>query len=293
VRATSSDKRLVPEFTCSARWRPDLTDEYEVNSPSGGFLAAAKCAMSFYSTENYYTRSWSSIGVLHHLGKLGLEEATNIWPTKKLDILLMLGSGLPHLENQKVLALDVESPGQWSHLMSKWVEALMSGWVVEVTPVIFQLNPIISSDFGLDDVCRIAEISRDTDRWLRKRNDTIVEVANHFVAGLFCYTSSPLVAMQLGTISCRLPWDLEARVKLVAHLITVAHHRELFIATCTGASTNIDPIVELKSLCHGQDLIIKVMGVWLGPLGGQGKLDISMADIFRKSDKRYPISGSS
>jgi hypothetical protein len=224
---------------------------------------------------------WPSVDVLHHLGELGLEEARNIWPTKKLDILVMLGSSPPHLKDQKS-APDVDSIDQSSRptLLAK------------ATPVLFQLNSAIGSNFGLEDLSKIAEISRDIDRWLAESNGTIVEVANRLVAGLFFYTSSPLVSVRLGTISCRLPFDLKARMTLVAHLITVVSHRKLFIATYSGTSINvhIDPTSALGSLRLGQDLFIEVKG-WNA--GGRRKLHISMADVFGESDMRYPISGSS
>jgi hypothetical protein len=247
-------------------------------------MRAAEYTMSFYSENR--NQVWSAIDVLHGLIKLGLEEAANIWPTKRLDILVELGSGLPHLDHELMLALDVESPGQWSPSMSKWVGGLLNGQLAKASPVIFQLNLILSRHFGLNGVDSIAEISHDTDRWLGERNDTIVEVANHLVAGLFFFTPAQDPALHLGTISCRLPWDLEARMKLVAHLITVARRCKLF--TTIGSWILIDTLPALEGLRHGQDLVIKVTNAYF-----DGKLDISMADIFRESDKRYPISGCS
>jgi hypothetical protein len=165
------------------------------------------------------------------------------------------------------------------------------------TPTIFQLKPLKSKDRDQTDYLgtNIANIDHLTERWLERRRDTIMVISNHLIAGLFFYDDLllPHAPKRQGKICCRLPWDLDSRGKMVAHLTEVARRNMLFVATCAGVRTEIDALPALKNLCQGQELIIHVDMKNLPAAGEPSRVKITMADIFGRSDKRYPIRGCS
>jgi hypothetical protein len=185
---------------------------------------------------------------------------------------------------------EVELPGLWSPYMTEWVEGLC----FKVTPTIFDLKPLKSDDcdyFGYD----VARIGYLTERWLERQHDTIMVLSNHLIAGLFFYNDLFLTHTlnRQGKICCRLPWDLGSRESMVARLTEVARSDILFVATCAGVQTEIDALPALENLCQGQELIIHVDMKNLPATEEHSRVKITMADIFGKSDKRYPISGCS
>jgi hypothetical protein len=268
----------------SARWRPAEITAYDLHQQdltSASITASAKCALSFYSRSflRFNVDSFfSGVGV-NKLAMLGLQEATGLWPTKNLDIFVVLNSGFPKSER-----------ASWKRDFEDILNTLP-----QTTPTVFRLEPDLRVNSRLDDCERLTQISEDTIMWLAQRREYMVALSNHLIAGLFFYTvsSMPNASNQFGEISCRLPWDLEARETMVTHLINVAHRRSLFSVTKKGARIEIDALPALKQLCRGQNLIIEVDLEDVcadGP--GEIKLSILMADLFGDSDNRYPISGT-
>ena len=249
--------------------------------------------MSFYSISH----RGDDIDVLNCLGKIGLREATTIWPTKKLDILVLLSSGIPDKESA-FLAMNTKTkePQQSGIMRAKDWEVLEPPFPKSAT-ALFRFDPVISQHFQIDDDAGIARISSDTIDWLERRHDYIVAAANQLIAALFYYNSlsQPQATHQFGEISCRLPWDLKERACMVEHLTSVAvrHNGRLFAVTSAGCRAMIDLIPALKRLRRGENFVIRVdIEKVSSTTTKQMKVDISMIDIFGGSNNWYPISGS-
>jgi hypothetical protein len=174
-----------------------------------------------------------------HLGETGTHEAAIFWPSNTLDVLVLLGSNA--LDTTDVSSTGVGVPGQYSSSMFKWVEELSRVQSLEATPTVFELQPLMCPDLRVVDDS-IDLVSRHTVSWLERHHDTILVIANHLTARLFFYDDlfSAPTASQRGEIRCRLPWDLESRGKMVAHL---ARRTVLFVATCEGVQTEIDALL--------------------------------------------------
>jgi hypothetical protein len=225
----------------------------------------ATLALSLYFHVSHFPISFKSSGK-GDLGIIAQQEADEVWPNRKLDIHLKLGTSL------------------------EWRPGTSSEW----RPGTIGLAPGYLKEFAHNDVQRISQISNETTSWLKYHKDVMVRIANHLIAGLFFFTRRPssLSGILAGEISCRLPLHLEERTKLVAHLSQVSEFHCLFVIRCHGKVTKIGAHKVLAQLRHGQNLAIQVNEDIYQIKGSEVEIDVKMTDIFDYSGVEYSISGS-
>jgi hypothetical protein len=225
-------------------------------------------------------------------------EAAAIWPKKRCDILVSLGTGvsvsggksLPNIIQvlKKMVELATDSEDIWS----KFKDHLDR----EAQLRVFRLNPQYSGiGFALDDFEKLDEIEKQTTAWLATQKSEIDLICNRLIAALFFFvqTSRPDSNKLTGDILCRLPVDLGARQRLFEGM-GKEPKAALFVVELIDHNR---PPVEIRAgwLEHtrsGEELRVPFELREL-PVEGQITLQISMRNFRKKSDSRlFPISGS-
>jgi hypothetical protein len=135
-------------------------------------------------------------------------EAKYIWPGKRCDILLSLGTGTsPNhspSENYKPFGVVKAVAGDMTDAQKAWVEFLGGR---SHCHNLFRLNPLYRSAFTLDDVNKLKDIEKQTEEWILTRDEELNNICDRLVAALFFFIPSHKIddAQQVGRIFCRLP----------------------------------------------------------------------------------------
>jgi hypothetical protein len=232
--------------------------------------------------------------------ELGYKEARSVWPQRPLDLLVSLGTGSYNKRSAqppKNLALKVGRLVVEAITNSTQLWEAFQARVREERSRCFRLDPLLSKDFGLADVKSLESISDDAEDWLENQGHELANISNHLIASLFFCTACATQDVSTWTcqIFCRLPNAVEGKAKLVDRLIKVARNRKLSTAKSSSCATfHCDAESVLlgwrRAGSHGPIVIpLSVTGL---PMGGEVKVHINMADIFRDDPTRfYPISG--
>ena len=232
--------------------------------------------------------------------EIGYNEARCVWPERRLDVLVSLGTGSYHKKSAlppKNLALKVGR---------QFVEAITNSaqlWEAFQVRIgkdktrCFRLDPFLTRDFGVADVKNLKNIADDTECWLINQGADLANIGNQLIASLFfCIAGVTTDASTWAcNITCRLSAAVEGKTTLVDHLIDIASKRDLFTAKSSNCATvHCDAENALLDWRHtnSQGPIVVPLTISGLPAEGEVKIYISMADIFRDdSTHRYPVSG--
>jgi len=237
--------------------------------------------------------------------ELALDEACCVWPNRRMDTLVSIGTGASkvfhdnHSQDDRLLkiaetAIDVVSSSQklWAEF-TKHHSSEMGR--------IFRLQPEYETHFPLDAVNKVDIISQEVETWLalHTNRDQIDRISNQLIASLFFFKFSALdrqSGTQSGSIECRLPPGLSERRAMVTALITVARARQLFTVDISGRGGSgahvSGPLLYLEDLFQvpGRELSIPVTIEHL-PLVTRPTIDIKLCHIFGNEVSQYSISG--
>lgn len=169
--------------------------------------AAARCTSA--SVPYFKPLEWQGHTLVDGAFKLNCpvscaySEAQYIWPDKRCDILLSLGTGR---------GIDSPPPpdagGTWRNFVAS----------VSQQGGIFRLDPTYSgAGFALDEFRKLNQIERQVYEWILTQSLLLTEVCGQLIASLFffCPLGPIKDGIQAGEILCRLPTDLTARQNLV------------------------------------------------------------------------------
>ena len=163
-------------------------------------------------------------------------EAKSIWPQKRCDILLSLGTGAtpnrPPPKLRTIIGVATAIAGDIADADKAWDE-FKDGPLQR-----FRLNPgYHGTGFELDDVRQLNEIRTRTEEWVAKV-DEITNICDRLIAALFFFCQSGKMngGVQVGEILCRLPADLQARQKLVGDMLEKEAGLPLFAVKYNGTT---------------------------------------------------------
>lgn len=225
-------------------------------------------------------------------------EAAAIWPEKRRDILVSLGTGMSKSEEKKssnILQVYRKAVQLLTHsedIWSKFKHSLQEDAQLRV----FRLNPeYTGSGFALDDFQKLDEIEKQTKNWLATQNSKITLISNRLIAALFFFVQTSWLENNklTGDILCRLPVDLDARKRLFQEM-GKKPNSTLFEVDIID---QYRPILEIQagSLAHcgiGDELRIPVE-LFDIPDEGQVAIQITMLNFRENADSiQFPISGS-
>lgn len=195
-----------------------------------------------------------------------LSEAESIWPGRRRDVLVSLGTGKPAAREQHSL-YDTLKFGNREVVVDDSAEDLWENFRYRKHPDVFRLNPVHNGvGFALTDFEKHSEMEKQTEAWLAS-DDVDLQltlICDHLIAALFYFHKKELSGNILyGEIRCRLPLDLEARQNLF-HAMQCERDQELFLAelgngysqkiTVAGTFDNFRPKHELRILVALRDL---------------------------------------
>jgi len=232
--------------------------------------------------------------------ELALDEARCVWPNRRMDTLVSIGTGA------SIASHDNHLQGDPLKFAETAVHALSSSqelWA-EFTKHhssemgrIFRLQPEYETHFPLDAVNKVDIISQEVETWLTLHGDQIDRISNQLIASLFFFKISALdrqSCTQSGSIECRLPPGLSERQAMVNALITVARARQLFTVDISGRGGSGEHVSGalryLEDLLPGAELSIPVTIKHL-PRARPSTIDIKLCHIFGNEVSQYSISG--
>jgi hypothetical protein len=233
---------------------------------------------------------------------VALSEAKSIWPEKRCDIMLSLGTGKGTIPGKPSSHASV-----YGRLIKDITESLLNTediWNKFIVAIpqqvgIFRINPVYSgAGYELDDFRQLDKIQREIEGWLDTRDHEIVSVCDQLVSALFYFVPNGLInkGEQTGTILCRLPVDLVARQSLLDGM-RQQEDMNIFSVQFVGIPRDDIPINvlgSLKAVRSGDELRIPVRLRNL-PETGTITIQIQMRSLFggRSSFTRgSQISGS-
>jgi len=145
-------------------------------------------------------------------------EGKCIWPDRRCDVLLSLGTGKSSARHQPSSHHAVRLLKAIAHNISD-SEATWENFAADPPQAqgIFRLNPVYhGTGFELDDVRKLEEIEKQTEAWIAASTMEITLVCDQLIAALFFFhPAGSSDSVQGGEILCRLPVDMEARQKLI------------------------------------------------------------------------------
>ncbi|KAF9455870.1 acyl transferase/acyl hydrolase/lysophospholipase [Collybia nuda] len=233
------------------------------------------------------------------------EEAELIWPNKRRDLLLSLGTGMssdaeaPTTNNiLQVFKHVVEVVTSAEKLWKKFADSQVGDHLGQQG--LFRLNPSWGdAEFVLDDYKRLDELERTTTGWLATIEPEVTPICDWLMAALFFFVSAPPIqnGALTGYIICRLPADESYRQSLVEGML---QERDSNLFAVEFVNKNRDLVFinverDLRDLRKGGELRIPVILKEL-PYIGKIEVQITMHGITGStkvsSELWYPISGS-
>lgn len=229
-------------------------------------------------------------------------EAKSIWPKKRCDTLISLGTGRPSIQklppahNYVRLIKDItEAVTNTEETWDRFAETAQKHGIIRLRPDYKGIG------FELDDFRRLDEIKNQTKAWLESAETNLINIRDQLIAALFFFVPDGPIknGMQMGKILCRLPVDLEARQNLFdemrqeqdMNLFTVEfigrsrYDREINVARSLSAISSGEELeirVELRDLAEAGEIVIQINMRSLG-------IDASGRPWLQRW---YPISGS-
>jgi hypothetical protein len=193
-----------------------------------------------------------------------LSEAESIWPDKRCDIMLSLGTGKATVPNRP-------STHSLVRLMNDITEAVLDtedSWkkFTAATPQkfgIFRINPVYKGmGYELDDFKKLDEIQKQVEGWLDQHDHEITAACDQLIASLFYYVPNGAInnGEQKGTILCRLPVDIAARQSLLDGMRR-QKDTNIFLVQFVGSprlDMPIDVLGSLRAVQIGEELRIPV-----------------------------------
>ena len=185
-------------------------------------------------------------------------EAKSIWPNKRRDILLSLGTGKAtrpkppsyhsyvHLANG-VAGRIVDAEGAWEKFIT----------TNEQKDRMFRLNPIYDGvGFEVDDFQKLDEIETQAEEWMNdvSQNGQLSDICDRLIAALFFFRM--ILAddgVRGGEILCRLPASLLERQNLVHGMLREADSK-LFVVEYNGRSGTIYEDIDVKEALSSLDV---------------------------------------
>jgi len=233
--------------------------------------------------------------------ELALDEAHCVWPNRRMDALVSVGTGASkashanHSQDDHLLKIAKTAVHVVSSSQRLWAE--FTKHHDSQIARIFRLQPEFETHFPLDAVNKVDIISHEVEAWLTLQRDRIDCISNQLIATLFFFKPSALdrqSGTQSGSIECRLPPDLIERRAMVTYLITMARAPQLFTVDISGRDGSGAPVIGvlpcLEDLLPGAELSIPVTIEHL-PLVTRPTIDIKLCHIFGNEVSRYSISG--
>jgi hypothetical protein len=260
--------------------------------------AAARCTSA--AAPHVHTFIWQGRMFLDGSFQLGcpaaaaLSEAQSLWPNKRRDVLVSLGTGIPASREghslhdtvkfgSKEVVVDTSSENMWEIFHSR------------AEPGVFRLSPVYSdAGFSLADFERVSEIEAQTESWLADHDQQLTVICDHLIASLFYFRQKSFANSILeGDIHCRLPVALDSRQNLVRQMRNEID-RGLFVAELrNGYSQKIIVEDSVDDIHPGNELRIPVTLSDLPVIMDEVKIDIKMRNMGSSSAYRWNhISGS-
>lgn len=269
--------------------------------------AAARCtsaALPYFKPLEWQGHMLLDGGFMHNCpAACAYSEAKSIWPDKRCDILLSLGTGIarhPGSAPRKLMIIDVIKAFV-HHILDAdrgWHEFSDSLGEKEEKEKIFRLNPEYDgAGFRLDDIRKLDEIERQAKQWIATQNKELTDICDRLIAALFFFHPLGPVkdGVQAGEILCRLPSELKARQNLVSRILQIQEERSDFFVVEYGGNLNkrvhIDVAEALNNLRCPDELRLKVSLPGL-PAVGSIKIHVKMRSLGPDLSAWLPISGS-
>jgi hypothetical protein len=274
--------------------------------------AAARCTSA--ATPHFSAFQWQGQALLDGCfrsscpAKLGLEEANDIWPEKRCDVLVSLGTGKSASQNESSSTRDVLSAsGKTVDIVSSaedlWNQALAHAENdTTLKERLFRLNPIYQGDgFVYDDHEKLGRIAAQAKQWLDTpyAHGQLANVSGRLISALFFFVLAGRIdnGTQRGQILCRLPTDLSERCRLVGAMRHLPASR-LFRVTHVDNPREpefADARESLLDLLPGFELRVPVTIEGL-PDVGRVDIEIEMLNVCQRSTMETemwsPISAS-
>src|SRR6266498_4695675 len=259
---------------------------------------AARCTFAAFSYSNGYEWNGEQLldggFVVNCPAELTLDEARCVWPNRRMDALVSIGTGAStashankRSQEDQLLKIAQTAVHLVSSSQSLWAE--FTKHHNSQMGRVFRLQPEYETHFPLDAVNKVDIISHEVEAWLtlHRVRDQIDCISNQLITTLFFFKPSVL-DRQLGTqsrsIKCRLPPGLSERQVMVNALIKVALARQLFtldISSRGGSGEHLSgAICYLQDLLPSAELSIPVTIKHL-PHAGPSTIDIKLCHIFR------------
>jgi hypothetical protein len=214
-----------------------------------------------------------------------LSEAESIWPEKRCDIILSLGTGKATVPGRR-------SSHNLVRLMTDITEAVLDTedtWkkFTTATPQkfgIFRINPEYKGmGYELDDFGKLDEIQKQVKGWLDHNDHQITTVCDQLIAALFYFVPNGPInnGEQTGSILCRLPLDIGARQRLLDGM-RGQMDMNIFFVQFVGSPRHdmpIDVLGSLRAVQPGEELRIPVRLRDL-PEAGDIMIQIQMRSLF-------------
>ena len=229
-------------------------------------------------------------------------EAKCIWPDKRCDVLLSLGTGRAMNRQQppvkkNLFRLAYAVADDMTNAEEAWTKFKME---LPRKDGIFRLTPAYSgSGFALDECQKLNEIERQAEAWIATQNSPLTHICHQLIAALFFFRllGPAEGGMQVGEIVCRLPVGLEVRQKLIDHMLLKGS--KLFVVEFEGCPPETRLIVNappaLRRLDATDELCLRVEPLNLSATGAT-KIHIRMQSLdmhqLGDAEKWLPISGS-
>jgi hypothetical protein len=231
-------------------------------------------------------------------------EAKCIWPEKRCDAVVSLGTGKPEIDDPQtthtVLRLLEKAATQLTGSEATWSKFSATFTGPMERHGIFRLQPTYKGrGFEFDDFKKLSELESEVEAWLMTCDEQIRLICDRLVAALFFFTplSSITNGDQSGEIRSRLPVDLDARNTLIDAML---QHRgmDLFRVEFIGTARETLSIAAPHDLTLDRKRDELRIPVQLSALPSAGKIeiDIRMRNVNRNVPPSHqpwsPISGS-
>jgi len=221
-------------------------------------------------------------------------EAQHIWPGKRGDILLSLGSGT----TRNNLPSDFRSPldtamtvvGHMTDAQTAWAQFWQEH---SQSSSLFRLDPVYHSEFKLDDVNKLEAIQKQTEEWILRKDEEVSKICDHLIAALFFFRPSSKIynGEQVGEILCRLP--IEEGRKLAVGMFLQAD-LPLFAVQCSdGTLAEVNTNEAFRDFQSTDELRLEVTRRSAVPITSDIRIDIQMRSLDKNAKFTWlPISGS-
>ena len=214
-------------------------------------------------------------------------EAESIWPDKRCDVLLSLGTGTsPNSPPKHNNVVTVGKAGDIMDASRAWAKFCHGN---PQRHILFRLNPSYQNEFALDDVKKLNEIQTQTEEWILSKNEEVNHICDQLIAALFYFCPSDgFDGVLVGTIFCRLPptvgqkfiQDIHQKANLNSDLplFAVKHHGIIFNVTTALRNALSSDELCFELTCHGVPIA--------------GEIKIEMRGLLQTRYPWFPISGS-